>query len=151
MNQQREHKDRPPPQWVAVKPFKDEKTGITARVLRDKSSKMPKFALEVGKDIGKDNSFGERIIGKRIPVFVDRHEGKAQLRDDISSIVGSLTAQAEAWIRNEAQRLEDEFHRQREQERFDRHEPRQKVMRQGKTDRKRRRRAEKRAAKEAPE
>lgn len=149
MNGRRERRERPPADWQEVHAVHDAGTGIVVRVLRDMASRMPKFNFEVGKQIHKKD--GESFVGRRIPIFVNRTEGKVELRDGLSNVIGKLTGDAESWVLRESQRLEDEFQASRERERFERHEPRQPVMRQGKTDRKRRNRAARRAAKGAPE
>lgn len=134
-----ERRPRPPSDWDEVFRSEDEPTGLVVRVMQDKASRIPRYNIEIGKWIVKKD--GDAFMGRRVPVFLDRDKGTVMLRYNLEDVLQQLMSEAEGWILETAQQLENEFQASREQERFDRHEPRQPVMRKGKTERKRRRRS----------
>jgi len=134
MNQR---KDRPPADWQEVHRIKDEDTGAVVKVVQDMSIKFPRFSIEVGQHIGRDDDY----LGRRIPIFLDRRGDEIIHRhSNLHQSISRLIEEAVGWSLAQAQKLDAEFKQQRELDRMRRGEPRKEVMRQGKTERKRRNR-----------
>ena len=103
-NNVRSNSPRPPSDWQPVQDFYDE-GGLVVRVKRDMASKWPRFSLE----IGKTGNEPDRIL-RFLPVPTDRPEpGQVRLKDPLITRLVPLLEQAEGYILNEAQRMEDEF------------------------------------------
>lgn len=123
---------RPPSDWQEVERFADEETNLVVKVVQDMAYKIPRYAIEIGQHIGRDDGY----VGRRVPVFLDRERDEVSYRRNLVPVVEKLVAEAQSWIVSTARRLDDEYKKQREQDRINKRQPRQEVMRNGKTERK---------------
>jgi hypothetical protein len=144
--------ERRRPEWAVVKEYTHPETDIVVRVTKDMASKWPKFNMEIGKKRQEEDD--DRLL-RRLPMFLDRTDGKVRSRHNLTDIVGGLIDQAEEYVLDEAQRQEDEFQQRRQSREqsasrpggYQDRQPRQ-VMRKGKTERTRQKRAQARRNKE---
>lgn len=145
--------DRKRPDWQVVKNYKEEATGLTVRVTRDANVKWPRFNIE----LGKENPSDEDRLYRRISVFIDRKEGDVGFRDELAAVIGHLTKEALEYILETAKAEEAEFQKSKQERSQSRSQgggngkPKQTVMRKGKTQRERDKRAQRRKDKGTPE
>ena len=137
------------PDWQTVKRLVDESTGAVVEITQDVANKFPRFSVTVGRE-GREPG----LLNRHMSVRTEREGSTVVIKEPkLSLAIAALLEDAEDFIIKKAQLMEDDLQRHREerqarQERFEGPKPRQ-VMRKGKTQRTRDKRAAKRAAKAA--
>lgn len=129
--------------WQVVRNFKDEATEVVVQVKRDMASKWPRFSFNVGRE-GREEG---RLLS-HLSWFFDKADGEVKLRHSIADAIAKLMKDAEEWVVEEVERAEQEFQARRQSSRPRVEDGPRQVMRKGKTQRERDRRANRRREKE---
>jgi hypothetical protein len=99
---------RPKPVYSMVKDFTDAQTGVTVRLQRSDDLPRPRYSMQIGRLVDPKNGDDLRLI-PYLSIRVETQNGQVVRLTDYRSPLPELLAEAEEFVRAEAQLIEEEL------------------------------------------